>query len=175
MLEKADCYRTGTVRKTTGFTGELLVSLESPLPFPAEKLQFLLIELEDGIIPFHIRELEQISGNLLKILFTDVRSVDDAKKLNACPVYLEKKTLESGDCSAGEPDVVVGYQVIDVHHGLIGVITEVLRWPGQDLFRVEKGSREILLPVAEEYIISFSEKKRVLQVSLPDGLVDLNG
>jgi len=162
------------VRKTTGFSGELLVSLESPLPFPTEKLQFLLVELEDGIIPFHIRELEQLASGMISVSLTDVRTVEQAKKLNGCPVYLEKKYLESGETALRHLEDLSGYQVMDLNDGLLGVITEVLRWPGQDLLKIVSGEREILVPLTEEYITGLQEEKKILHVSLPEGLLDLN-
>ena len=68
---------------------------------------------------------------------------------------------------------VIGFSVQDSVHGHIGIIKGVNDSTAQALFEVEKGDKQLLIPVNDEIITKLDRAKRTIFVTTPDGLVDL--
>ena len=70
-------------------------------------------------------------------------------------------------------DSFIGYRVIDEHHGEIGEITDVDESTINVLLQIDHNGEELLLPAAEELILSADHENKTLAVSVPEGLLDL--
>ena len=70
-------------------------------------------------------------------------------------------------------DSFIGYTVIDEHHGELGKITDVDETTINVLLQIDHNGEELLLPAAEELITSADHDNKTLQVSVPEGLLDL--
>ena len=70
-------------------------------------------------------------------------------------------------------DVFVGFSLIDIQYGLVGEVIEVDQSTDNPLFVVGEGKEEMLIPIAEEYIQDVDYENRIIQVKLPEGLLDL--
>ncbi|HXA02830.1 MAG TPA: hypothetical protein VNW99_12625, partial [Cytophagaceae bacterium] len=66
-----------------------------------------------------------------------------------------------------------GYQVNDKNLGMLGKITEVYIMPGQEMLAMAWKEKEVLIPVNEHILLKADHKKKILQVDLPEGLLDL--
>jgi 16S rRNA processing protein RimM len=70
-------------------------------------------------------------------------------------------------------DSFVGYVVLDTRLGILGPITMVDESTINVLLQVDYKGNEILIPAAEELILGVDHDKKLLEVALPDGLLDL--
>ena len=70
-------------------------------------------------------------------------------------------------------DSFVGYTVSDTVLGLLGPITMVDESTLNVLLQVDYKGNEILIPAVEEIITGVDHDKKQLEVTLPDGLLDL--
>ena len=68
---------------------------------------------------------------------------------------------------------IIGYEVQDKRHGFIGCVEEILDRPEQEIIRILKGKKEILVPLTDEMISKIDRKKKILILDTPEGLVDL--
>ncbi|MBK7427444.1 MAG: hypothetical protein IPI60_10660 [Saprospiraceae bacterium] len=66
-----------------------------------------------------------------------------------------------------------GYAILDENLGNLGTITEILSLPMQQMAVIDYGSKEILLPLHEQFVLSIDRKAKVMHTSIPDGLLDL--
>jgi 16S rRNA processing protein RimM len=56
----------------------------------------------------------------------------------------------------------------------LGDVTDVLDAGGSEILKVDLGSRETLIPFAQEYLKSIDLDQQRIDVDLPEGLRDLN-
>ena len=70
-------------------------------------------------------------------------------------------------------DSFIGYQVVDEALGELGAITDVDESTINVLLQIDHKGKEILLPAAEELILSADHENKTLTVSVPEGLLDL--
>ena len=97
---------------------------------------------------------------------------EKAEKLTGRNAFIHKSNIvqSPGDYS---PDKILGFLIIDIHSGEIGKITGIDEIPGNSLFRVEHGNREILIPMQEDLIHEINEKKKIILVDLPEGFLEI--
>jgi 16S rRNA processing protein RimM len=67
-----------------------------------------------------------------------------------------------------------GFEVRDVNLGLLGLVQEIVEYPYQSLAKVFYGERELLIPLVDEIIVEINDKKKLLLVNMPEGLIDIN-
>ena len=69
----------------------------------------------------------------------------------------------------------VDFRIVDSNLGEIGTIVDVDDSTANVLFVVENtAGNRIFVPVAEEFINAIDDERRIIETTLPDGLVDLN-
>ena len=173
MINKEDCYLLGRIRKTTGFTGEVVIGIDYDLSELNPDLEFVHLEIEGSLIPFFIDKCDFSNAKSMKVSFIDVPSQEKAKKLLDCLVFIEKCQL-ANQKHTKVLQGIEGYSVWDETLGEIGKVDSILENPGQDLLVVIQDDKEILIPVADEIILAVDQKKRRILVDLPEGLLDLN-
>jgi 16S rRNA processing protein RimM len=68
-----------------------------------------------------------------------------------------------------------GYKVYKIDNRLVGTIIDVIENPGQLLMNVRiKKDKEILIPLHEDLIIRIDNKKKIIKMDLPQGLIEIN-
>ena len=68
----------------------------------------------------------------------------------------------------------IGFEVHDKLYGYIGIIENILEYPGQEIFEIRGLSKEeILIPFNENFIEKISKIKKKIFVVTPEGLLDL--
>ena len=80
-MQKKDCFLVGTVFKLHGYKGYLKISNKENTPFDFSLLTFLLIELDNKLIPFFIDDARSITSDVILVKFEDIDSKENAKKI----------------------------------------------------------------------------------------------
>ncbi len=68
---------------------------------------------------------------------------------------------------------VIGFRLDDAVHGDVGEIKAVNDQASQALFVAEKGGREVLIPISDNYITEVNRENRTIHIRTPEGLIDL--
>ena len=108
--------------------------------------------------------------------FRRVDSISDAEALAGCDIQLpraERVELPEGEFYVAD---LLGCTVTDVASGReVGVIDDVHSGSGEALLLVVKsGTREYLLPFAQEFLKRVDIAAKRVEMSLPAGLLDLD-
>ena len=89
-------------------------------------------------------------------------------------VYYPLSEVDPEDLAADMTwDSFIGYEVVDAHAGRLGVVEAVDESTLNVLFRIERDGAELLIPAVEEFISWVDQAKKRLEVSLPEGLLEL--
>lgn len=111
--------------------------------------------------------------------FEDVDSITQAEDLLGCELQIpvaERAVLESG--SAYLSDLVgctvwASEETLPTHE--VGTVTEIQFGAGEaPLLVVRSGGRELLIPLAQQYVESSDLQNKVIRLHLPEGMLQLD-
>ena len=109
-------------------------------------------------------------------MYEEMESVFIALGNNLVPFFIEKSTLHKSDLLRVkfEEIEVIGFQMEDVHYGVVGKIVGINDSTSQALFEIEnENGNEILIPMADEFIEKIDRAHKKIIVKTPEGLIDL--
>lgn len=164
-----DLFIIGEIVKTRGLRGCLKVLAQVETQSIIAGLKFIYLEDVLGQRKCHsLRNLE-VSGRFLFIELQDIADVDSAKALVGCKVLIPddmREELPEGEYYWRD---IIGLNVHSEDGKYLGRIESVFPTGSNDVY-VCQGEREILLPAIADVIKSIDLKKKIMTVSLPEGL-----
>ena len=114
-------------------------------------------------------ESDDREGSL--VTFEGVATISDAEELVGKTLLVEEDCLPE-NFSLVNASLLVGREVIDVEHGSLGEITEVLVGPTQNVWVIEGSFDQVMMPAVDEFIIE-APVEGPITVSIPQGLLRL--
>lgn len=172
MIRKEEVYKIGVINKPHGVKGEMSFTFTDDI-FDRVDCDYLVLLLDGIFVPFFIEEYRFRSNTVALVKFEDVDTVEKARMFANVEVYFPVKyNDEDEDDTIPTWNYFVGFQVDDIHHGNLGEIVHVDDSTMNVLFVIEKEGEEILLPAHEEFILGLDKKKRIVQVDIPEGLLE---
>ena len=172
-MRKEDCFYVGTVVGKYSFKGEILVKVDSENPEDYTKLESIFVELSTGLVPFFIKKCQLHKSELLRIDFEEISNEQEAGALIKKNLYLPLDLLPPLEGNKFYYHEIIGFTV-STESEEIGRITAVLEQGPQALFQVEATDKKIhLIPIHDDFILEVDRKRNLIQVQLPEGLLDL--
>jgi 16S rRNA processing protein RimM len=162
----------GKITKIHGYDGEVFLVTDSIFPKKIEKTEWVFFILEGLPVPFFVSSIKLRSETIALLKLDDIHNSDGILKYIGMDVYIEEKTKHSTRKQTAAPDIN-GYTVIDTNHGTLGIAKTVINYSDNYLLQVYKGKQEILIPVNDEIIGEINDKTKTIQVTTPEGLMDL--
>jgi 16S rRNA processing protein RimM len=159
----------GRITKTYGFEGAVIVRSESGITREPEHGEPVFVVIDGIPVPFFTREAFSLSPGTLVISFDDYLTVESVNGMRGCEVRTSREEDHHDD-----PDALNGYTVIDKKSGFRGIISRVEQNPGQLIASVTTSAGKILVPLHPDLIISIDNKRKIIEMSLPEGLTGLN-
>ena len=68
---------------------------------------------------------------------------------------------------------VIGFEIEDKKHGIIGKIVSVNDTTAQPLFEVLNGDIEMLIPMVDHFLLKIDRENKKVMMDLPDGLIEM--
>lgn len=172
MILISDVFPIGKIVKPHGVNGEMAFSFTSDV-FDREEVAYFVIEMDGILVPFFINE-HRFKGKETGLVKLDgVNNDDQARQFAGLTIYLPKQYLSKVEDTEIELDYFVGFTLMEVSGVLIGEVTEVDQTTENVLFVVPKENDELLIPAGEDYIDRIDHDKKIIYLSLPDGLLEL--
>ncbi len=172
MPDKDNFFELGKIIRAKGVKGELEILLDSDHPDHYKNLESVLLNIQQQLIPFFIRQI-RIHGRQATVSLEGIDTLDQALALVDSAVFLplEKLPLLSGKRFYFHD--LIGVRVSDRIYGEIGTINRIYDIARQPVAEIKAGSKEILFPLQAVFIENFDQSARCLYVNLPEGLIDL--
>ena len=159
----------GRIGRAHGVQGEATIELRTDDP----EVRFAVgqtVTLADG------RSLK-ISGNRWhnQILLLSFSGINDRNQIGELRDQLLYAEVDTNSTEPGEYHFqqLIGSQVVLPDGSNLGLVTEILQLPGQDLLSVESQKGEVLIPMVKQIIISIDVDKRIIKINPPEGLLDV--
>ena len=172
-MRKEDCFYLGKIVSKYSFKGEVLVKLDADDPELYENMESVFVSMRNNLIPFFIDKCRLHKSSLLRIDFEEVKTEEAADAIMGSELYLPLSFLPELKGNKFYFHEIIGFHIHDQVHGDIGTITGVNDTTSQALFEVEKGEKQLLIPITDEIITKVDREKKMIFVSTPEGLVDL--
>ena len=170
--EKEKYFCLGKVLKTFGYRDEIIVLIESDEPEKYHDLDMFFIDMDQSLVPWFIEKID-LQGDRAQVKIEDIDEPEDARKLLGRDIYLPISQLRTLDEAHFYFHEVIGFSVVDDMHGHIGKVAEILDRPEQEILRIVKDDKDILVPLTDEMITGVDRDKHTLYISAPAGLIDL--
>jgi 16S rRNA processing protein RimM len=164
-----DLFVVGEIVKTRGLRGCLKVLAQVETQNIIADLEFVYLEDVLGQRKSHDIRTFAASGKFLFLELKDITDVDAAKALVGCKVLIPGDMLN--DLPQGEYywRDIVGLEVYSEEGKHLGRIESIFPTGGNDVY-VCQGEREILLPAIADVIKQIDIDKKIMIVSLLEGL-----
>ena len=174
MIDLSDCIELGTITKCHGVRGQVVLRLNNLSFNDIKEMELVFIEIDGLPVPFFITEYSERSKDTLVLTVDDIEEVNEAKGLVDCLVYIKSSQVEIAENLIPQTNLLIGYAVIDIQLGKLGVIDEILYFDKNPLLRILNNKKEILLPLHEEFILEIDNRNKFLHVKAPEGLLDIS-
>jgi len=159
----------GTITKTHGFEGAVTVKLTNR-SFEEPKINEPVFIIIDGIpVPFFVRDIFSSGGESMVISFDDYLTLASVLPFKGCEIKCMGPDKETENFAS-----LIGYILSDVNSEFSASIISIDEQPGQLLATVSTGKSESLIPLHPDLIISVNHRKKIVKMSLPEGLADIN-
>jgi 16S rRNA processing protein RimM len=174
MLKKSEFTHTGTLAKPHGVSGEIAIRL---LPEMAEKdlnPSFVFINIDNGLVPFRVSEFRYKGEDVLLVKLPLLDAEEKIRKLMGAEVYLIPEEVTGAAVTINSLNTFNGFTAIDLNEGELGIIESIQDISGNPLFIINGKRGELMIPVAEEFIVNIDEDTKTIELNIPEGLLDLN-
>ena len=169
MINREEVYRIGKLGRAHGVKGEVTFHFDDDV-FDRVDADYLVVETEGLLVPFFIEEYRFRSDSTALVKFEGIDSQDRARELTGCEVYFPRHLADAEDDTLSWA-AIVGYSLIDAATGKsVGRIASVDDTTVNVLFCLEDGK---MIPAAEELITVVDKEKRVIEMELPEGILEL--
>lgn len=162
----------GKIVNTHGIKGEVKIIPLTDNPDRYNDLEYVLIDRENTTHKHFFKSI-RFFKNFVIAKLSDVDTMNDAEKLKNCEIKIERKNAIKLDEDQYFIFDLIGCQVYDENEKLLGKITEVLQTGSNDVYIVEADNKkQILIPAIKSVINRVSIDERVVNVTIPEGLLD---
>lgn len=178
MIRLFEIAEAGVFNKPHGINGEISATLD--IDVDLNTVRCIVVSVDGIFVPFFLSSVRPKTAETVLLTIDGIDSEAKTQQFINKPFYLLRSDIPEEEDAYGDEDGMyasdfIGYTVIDRHLGELGDITGINDSTQNILFIIETpDNKELLLPVADEFIESFDIDKKVLRTDLPDGLADIN-
>ncbi len=163
-----ELIKIGKVLKTHGFKGHLKIFIDEFYMNDFEDMTAIFI---NGL-PYFIQSKDINTDSQAIILLEEIDSKEKAHKLQGKEILAKEDDLTE-ILDGTEYDELIGYEIRDVNIGNIGKIEKIIEMPFQFLAQIKKEKKEILIPLNDDFILKIDKKKKIVEMQLPDGILEI--
>lgn len=173
MIKKEEVYKIGVFNKPHGIHGELSFTFTDDI-FDRADCDYLVCLLDGIFVPFFIEEYRFRSDSTALVRLEGMDTAEKARMFTNVEVYFPTKFAQEAAPGETSWDFFVGFLVEDVNHGELGRVVDVDTSTINTLFVIEQDGEELLLPAQEEFIVGIDQKRKLMTVNVPEGLLSLD-
>lgn len=168
-----ESFYIGYISKTRGLKGEVQLFFEFE-DYEDLDLDIIFVEVNKKLVPYFVDTIKLHNNSTAYVYFEDVDHIDKAQPLVHKKVYLPNTKMPVRDPDDFRYTDLIGFAVIDEQHGTLGVIKDVTEMPQQFIATLDlEEGKEMMFPLSDDLILGIDAEEKVLEVDLPEGLIDL--
>jgi len=170
MKQLDDWIEAGAIVRPHGLKGEVVVDLARDLlEVVTESLELRVTDRREGERVLTVERARNHKARKV-VQFKGVSTVEDAEALRGWSVWLTREQIGPLEEDRWFVADIVGIDVYTDGDEYLGKLAEVMHMPGNDVYVVRKGEKEILLPVIDDVIRSVDIDSGRMVIHLMEGL-----
>ncbi|MEE2876390.1 MAG: ribosome maturation factor RimM [Candidatus Neomarinimicrobiota bacterium] len=71
------------------------------------------------------------------------------------------------------PEEIIGFLVMTADGEPVGILSDIMQMPGQDIYAIDSGKKEILIPAVPEIVRQINFDSETITITPMEGLLDL--
>lgn len=159
------------IGRAHGVNGEATIEVRTDLPEERFIVGSVLVTEPSTFGPLTISSVRNHNGTLL-LGFKEVKDRTAVEKLRDVLLLADVDISEGGDDDNFHIQELLGCRVVTDAGIEVGIMTDLVQLPGQDLLAVEHNGREILIPFVVEIVPEIDVENKVITITPPEGLLD---
>lgn len=171
-FKKEELHALGYFSKLHGYKGELTAVLDTTNQHDYKDLKTLFVEVKGQLIPYFVELLESKTNTSVKVKLEGIETEQAAKQLVKCSFFIQPEFISEADNDRLSLRAIAGYKVIDEKLGPIGVVDHIEESPVNPLLVIRTETKEILLPLHEDFFQKIDRRKKQVHIAAPDGLIE---
>ena len=171
--DKKSFFLFAYIHPKSNFKGEIKIKLINNYTIDFKSIETIFIEENNILIPYKLKKIKNLKKNNLTLNIDEVDCESKAQQLFSKKCFLPKKVLPERKGIDFYGFQVKDFVVIDKNKQKIGSIVQIIEKPFQSLMVVNANSKEILIPIHQDIVLSVSHAKKEIQVELPNNFLDL--
>ncbi|HEX6191855.1 MAG TPA: ribosome maturation factor RimM [Chitinophagaceae bacterium] len=165
-------FKIGKLAAVHGLKGELLLKHELGKQTSLKGLQAIFTEeKKNSFLPWFIQSAKSKNAEEIILKLESIDAREAAIKLVQKEVWLPESDFKKF-AAKSSPVNLLGYTIIN-DNAPLGEILEIIEQPHQLLCRLEINSKEVLVPLHDEFLDKIDHRKKQVIVTLPEGLIDI--
>jgi 16S rRNA processing protein RimM len=169
-VSDADFVLIGLLRRAHGLRGEVCVEPVSDIPGRFEILKEALVRQGDRVEEVGV-EAVRWKGKLALIKFRGIDDRTAADKLAGASLGVRRQEV----CPVPEGTYyvfdLIGCEVVNQRGARIGTVEDIMRTPANDVYVLDTGGGEALIPAVKEVVKEVDLKKRIIVIEEIEGLL----
>ncbi len=165
----------GKTVKPFGLDGSVRVAIKDEFLEDFLSVEVVFLHLKGQVVPYFV---EEIKDNDLIVLFDGINNKEDAAAISGKKLLIreedlipeEEKVLELEEL---EYAFSIGFRMDDTVIGEIGEILEIVEYPQQEMAVIDHKGKEIMVPMNENFIQEIDEDNKVILVTLPEQMIEI--
>ncbi|HZH68801.1 MAG TPA: ribosome maturation factor RimM [Chitinophagales bacterium] len=161
----------GVILKAQGVQGELAVQVQ---PMHIDLLIDLdvvfIINHRNEKVPYFIETAEAVSDEIVLVKLEDINSREQVVELIKQPILVQKEKVAK---DLVDDKYVLDFTIVDNSIGDIGMITDIIEMPYQQLAKVIYKDKEVLIPLHDDLITGVDEQSKKIFMDIPKGLIEV--
>ncbi len=171
-MRKEDCYFLGKITRKHGLQGNVYLKLDTDQPEMYNKLESIFVDINGLLVPFFIAKQSWSKGETLIISFRNSSEALVNQTLGK-DVYLPLTTLPELTGKKFYYHEVVGFEIREEDGKSCGTIESINDQTGQHYFVLALAGKQIVIPIIKDWILELNREEKYIQMSLPEGLMDV--
>jgi 16S rRNA processing protein RimM len=180
-LSPRELFAVGKIVKVFGLRGELIVQPMTDSPDRFKKLKRVYIgtacdgsgnSADEPANAMLERARVEPRGVRVKLAGVDDRS--GAERLVGLLMFVDVQDrirIPKGRYFIHD---LLGVSVVDHEGKRVGILKDVLRLPAHDVYVIDGGGHEVMVPAVKEFITAIDLEKRTMRIKLIEGMVQRN-
>lgn len=170
-----DLIEIGKTGKSHGLEGGIRFEIKNEFLEDFLSVEVVFVQTKGQPVPYFI---EDVKGKLMVVELDGIKTKEAASELARKKVFIRTSDLIPEDQKMFEEEMLeyepyVGYEVEEATIGKLGKIEEIVEYPQQELAMIIHKEKEILIPLNETFIKGINDNEKIIFMSLPEGMVDI--
>ncbi len=171
-MKKDDHYLLGSLLKTTGIKGEVILKFNNDCQEEIQKLESIFIDVDNKLVPFFIEEIKPKSATTATVKFEGLDEEQKTSEFIGLEFYISNDQAKEFRRESDDYIEVSGYKVFDQDNNYIGEVMEFIDIHENPLLNIQSDKGEFLIPAKDELIVAVDDILKEIHLIIAEGLLN---